>query len=274
MMRMTGKRTAWKRLTFFLLFLMLVLVLSGCGDYRKTKQMKELREQGITLLSSGDYEGAVKAFDSALDLETGKPGAIDIDILQYRAEAEYRSGDFKAADYTYSQLITEDAERPEYLDMRCICQVKSGSSLKDALSFYQKADAAKKKADTHQEALLGLGDSLASNSDAQDQNEAVTLYQNALQGKTYDDTVNAELTGRIGMIYYRQKNYDEALKWFSEGASDYPSDKSFLYNEACCYEYLTQYQKALDLFNKYISQFGKDENAEHEILFLKSRLHS
>jgi len=44
-----------------------------------------------------------------------------------------------------------------------------------------------------------------------------------------------------------------------------------MFNEAVCYEYLGQYEKALSLFLAYIETYGSDERAEHEIAFLVTR---
>ena len=37
------------------------------------------------------------------------------------------------------------------------------------------------------------------------------------------------------------------------------------------YTHLNQYQKALELFEEYVTAFGSNEDAEHEIAFLKTR---
>ena len=47
--------------------------------------------------------------------------------------------------------------------------------------------------------------------------------------------------------------------------------KELVYNRAVAYEYLSEYKKALGLFEDYVSVFGPNEDAEHEIAFLKTR---
>ena len=44
------------------------------------------------------------------------------------------------------------------------------------------------------------------------------------------------------------------------------------YNQAVCSEYLGQYQEALELFKAYGQQYGTDEELQHEIDFLESRV--
>jgi len=262
------------RMLLFILLIASMLLLSGCGERKKEKA---LREEGIELLTSGDYQGASGKFDAALALyKKEKPGELEIDILRYRAEAEYKAQDYAAAGSTYSLLLSEDGEKPEYQDMKAMCLVKSGGSPADALSAYEKADELRKKkmSPLHQDVLFSLGDTLSAGSD-EEKEQALTLYRTALDGRTTgteNDQIYAELTNRIGMIYYHQEKYEEALNCFSKGAADDPDGKELLFNEASCREHLQQYQEALDLFNSYISKFGEDEKAEHEILFLKSRL--
>ena len=47
--------------------------------------------------------------------------------------------------------------------------------------------------------------------------------------------------------------------------------KELAYNKAVCLEYSGQYRAAQAEFEHYISVFGADENAQHEIDFLKTR---
>ena len=48
--------------------------------------------------------------------------------------------------------------------------------------------------------------------------------------------------------------------------------KNIIYNKACLYEFMHDYSKALETFNGYRDAYGSDENIEHEIEFLKSRI--
>ncbi len=70
-----------------------------------------------------------------------------------------------------------------------------------------------------------------------------------------------------------QGNYEEALGFSGQGQalSDDKARKELMFNEAVCYEYLGQYEKALSLFRAYIETYGSDERAEHEIAFLVTR---
>ena len=47
--------------------------------------------------------------------------------------------------------------------------------------------------------------------------------------------------------------------------------KELSYNRAAACEHLQQYDKALAMFEDFVKEFGSDEDAEHEIAFLKTR---
>ncbi len=47
--------------------------------------------------------------------------------------------------------------------------------------------------------------------------------------------------------------------------------KELSYNRAAACEHLQQYDKALALFEDFVKEFGSNEDAEHEIAFLKTR---
>jgi len=50
------------------------------------------------LLEEGKYAQAVEVFDKAIGVHGSKNiRGLEIDILRYRAEAEYRAKDYKAA---------------------------------------------------------------------------------------------------------------------------------------------------------------------------------
>ena len=63
----------------------MLLLLTGCSHV--TSEMKESRENGIALMESGDYEGAVAEFDSLID-QTTRVTSFEIDVLKFRGEAE------------------------------------------------------------------------------------------------------------------------------------------------------------------------------------------
>ena len=47
--------------------------------------------------------------------------------------------------------------------------------------------------------------------------------------------------------------------------------KSLMFSRGSCYEYKSDYNKALEAFNAYIEKYGEDEIVSHEEAFLKAR---
>ena len=61
-------------------------------------------------MQSGDYEGAVAAFNSALSQCVGKITDTELDICYYKAAAQYAGGDIEGALATYQAMIDYDEE--------------------------------------------------------------------------------------------------------------------------------------------------------------------
>ena len=87
-----------------------LFLLSGCGSV--TEEMKTGRTEGIALLESGDYEGAVSRFDEVIS-QASRVTDFELDVLKYRAEAELKLEDYQAAAYTYGILIRSDGPKPQ-----------------------------------------------------------------------------------------------------------------------------------------------------------------
>ena len=81
----------------FAVGILAAIMLSGCSG----KERKNF-EAGKALLNKGKYAEAVEAFDKAIEAHgSNSIRGLEIDILRYRAEAEYRAGDYKAAEHSY-----------------------------------------------------------------------------------------------------------------------------------------------------------------------------
>lgn len=63
------------------------------------------RSKGIALMASGEFEKAVDAFSSALSYSNGLVEQTDIDISDYLAVAEFKSGDHESALSTVNAVI-------------------------------------------------------------------------------------------------------------------------------------------------------------------------
>lgn len=233
--------------------------ITGCQ--KGSENRYTYRQAGIEKLENGDYEGAVDSFEQALKNSHGLVGKFELDVLKYRAEAEYRLKDYNAASHTYDVLIQADKENADYLYMRCMARAGDGD-VKGALDDYTKSVVLDGKAKGREAALLSVGAAM----EKEDKNEdAMTLYEQALA-----DGVNGPwLFNRMGLCKMAEGAYDEALSYFGQG--DPAALPELLYNQAVVYEYKGDFKKALELMNQYIASHGPDETAEREIEFLKTR---
>ena len=113
------------------------LLASGCQG---GKEKYAFRETGISQMDAGDYEGAIQSFEQALEHSDGFVGEFELDVLKYRAEAEYALADYAASAHTYDILVQADGERPEYLNRGCVMHALAGDT-EAALACYEKAFA-------------------------------------------------------------------------------------------------------------------------------------
>ena len=122
------------------------MMLSGCQG---SSEKYTFRDTGIEQLNAGSYGEAIQSFDSALEKSDGLVGTFEVDVLKYRAEAEYKAEDYAAAAHTYEILSQVDEARPEYVDRQNMLYIKAGE-LDKAMEAYQAAygpDAGKNEAD-------------------------------------------------------------------------------------------------------------------------------
>lgn len=249
----------------FAVLIGLVITLSqGCGgkDSRYT-----YRDAGITALQEGNYEEAIASFDKAIHSSKGLVQKVDIDILKYRAEAEFLAGNYKEAGETYYKLIKADGKKPEYLNLRSISRAEAGD-LTGALEDYKKSGETEKdfKSPGKLNALLSVGALMEKNGAIED---AMALYQEALTA----GQKGARLYNQLGLLSMAKKDYDSALSYFDRGLSSEDSGEvpELLFNQAVAREYKGDFKEALTLMQKYVSVHGPDEAAEREITFLKTR---
>lgn len=250
--------------------------LTACG--KNTRTEKELREQAIGFMQQGDYSAAVSRFNEALTYSDGRYGSLEIDILKYRAEAEALAGDYKAASETYELLRKEDGDKPEYMNLQIICMVRAGESLSKCLDLYKQSTEKDPNGTGNRQALYVLGTALSRSEDEKHVEEARQLYENALAN---EESATGELYNRMGSLAFESGEIDEAIDWFQDGITyvqDHPDDgesevlASLKYNIAICYEYKQEYETAKALFEEYAQQYGSNEEIEHEIAFLESRI--
>jgi hypothetical protein len=93
---------------------------------------------------------------------------------------------------------------------------------------------------------------------------------------------NAKVLAVYAKHLAMREDYDRALEAVEEGIAllenkslnehDDEVLKSLMFSKASCYEYMSDYNTALECFNAYIEKYGEDEAVSHEVAFLKSRI--
>ena len=110
-------------------------LLAGCGE---SKEALDARLAGIGELENGDASAAIASFETALAEADGVVGEFELDVLKYRAQAEYETGDYAAAAHTFGILAEVDQNRPEYLYHKAASEALAGE-LETALADYALA---------------------------------------------------------------------------------------------------------------------------------------
>lgn len=244
---------------------MATMILTACGS-GITDEMLAARESAIAMMDNGDYEGAVAQFNSLVD-KAESVTDFELDILKYRAEAEYKLGDYAAAAYTYNILGQVDGEKAEYCYFSAMALAKAGDliSAQEMLEAGGKLDKDGEKTG-FAEALTAIADAMVESDDFAG---AKALYQNLIDA----GHGNTGIYNQLMLISMDAGDYSEALKMSMKGQilTDGIAMKELKFNEAVCYEYLGDFSKALELFRAYVAEYGSDERAEHEIAFLETR---
>ncbi len=174
-----GKAKRKKNLRAMSAVLLCLLLLTGCGN-----QVKELRLEGIAQLEKGQYQEAVETLNAALQAGRGQISKVQLDILCYRAEAEYLSGDIAAAEKTVSILTEVDGSKESYEKL---------SSQISAKKLVQEASEALNQ-DNLEEARAKL-------------DEAIAAGLSNDQTLEYDEAVYLEKTGQWEAAYAAMKDY-------------------------------------------------------------------
>lgn len=258
------------------------LLFTGCGT--KGKEREELRMSGIAKMDAGDYAGAAEDFEAAIQASSGRVGGFEIDVLKYRAEAEYKLGDYQAAAHTYDVLLEVDKEQPEYLYRAALTKALYGDA-KGALDNYLTGVEQEKKKPI--ESGFGRTDVLAAVGeacmDAGLIQEADALYNQAVKDGVAGPAVfnemglaSMESAKAMGEGDEQNAAFERAVEYFRQAAQagtdkNDAAVKAARFNEAVVYELQRRYARALETFQAYVADYGVDEEAQKEILFLQTR---
>lgn len=251
---------------------------AGAGE-QAPEDFRVQRALGIVSYKEGDYPQAVSYFSKALSVlgEDGEAGARE-DILRYKADAETvwaKSGDTEepAANYAdavsdYGQLISLDNENAEYYLLRGRAFLEL-DDVDGAISDFRTAlSASADNLDYCEDIYLGLKEHGAARAGM----EFLEVIRQAGAGEA-DGSRYGRACLELAHVQMEQEQYGEALSVIQEALSsaEEPARKELLYAEAASYEYLLDFETALEKFRAYRDAYGSDETLEHEIAFLVTR---
>lgn len=168
--------------------------LCGCS---KGPDRYALREQAIALYEQQDYSGAIERLNDVLAASDGEVSELQLDVLEYRAECEIRTGDYASARDTYaalSELLDEGGDKE-----RC----------KELLSELGALDKIKEAADLFNEGNYA---------DAYDAFSEYAVLDGTITGQaaTFNKAVCAEYMGE----------FEEAYRLLTEYIAHYPEDEA------------------------------------------------
>ena len=236
----------------------LAVAVVGCGNERE-ENMAAYRQMGINCMETGDYAGAVTAFDSALGQCIGQIGEEELDICYYKAAAQYVSGDVEGAMDTYTSLIAYDFKEADAYYLRGCLYLHQGDAEKAKADFDQ---AIKYNSDDYElyihiyENLSGYG----MTADAESYlNKAFSIKGSNAKDQAYR-----------GEIYFLLGQYDNAAVELAAAVEGGNTDANFYLGQA--YEARGEEANAQACYQAYIDAGAADAeslNAIGEIMLKK-----
>ena len=220
-------------------------LLAGCTNEKKENQAA-YRQIGINDMQTGDYAGAVEAFDSALGQCIGRITADELDICYYKAAAQFAGGDAEGAVATYTAIIDYDKESADAYYLRGCVYLKQGNT-EGAVSDF---DSAIRYNSDDYELYVNIYENLS----AYDMTEKGKEYLEKAIGVNGND---AEDYAWRGLSYYYLGQYDKAMSELNT-AIDKSSVIANLYL-ARVYEALGDSSSAGTYYQAYVD-FGVDDS--------------
>lgn len=275
----------WKFKTACLGILVLLLVsLTGCQGKEALENEKAYRQVGINKMQEGDYKGAVKAFQKALDQSFAKVGDLEIDICYYKAAAQYKNGDAAGAKKTYKALMDYDKKNGAPYYLRGCIYLKEGEikaakkDFKKALeldadnyelyvSVYENLIAAGEKEEAEQILDAALKRKGEKTEDYRERGHIYLLkgeYESAR--KELDKAINKEDTKALlymAQVYEAQGNQKQAEALYESYAQKNSSDSSVLKILGDLQMEKGDYKRALEFFQKALK--AKQVSNEQEL---------
>lgn len=202
-----------------------------------------------------------KIEEASADFETVTSMVDDDYDLHIRIYFSILNAGFEEEADSYLTALLDDADRKisDYDRGRMEYYLKDYS---EARVYLEKAKDYSKP-----DTILMLGKTYEA---IEDYKYAASLYAEYLDTEGND----ASIYNQLGMCRLKIEDYEGAASAFELGLKleDAECEKELLFNDAVAYEYMHDYETALQKFTEYLEKYPKDENALHEYDFLYTRV--
>ncbi len=227
-----------------------LLACGGCGDEKQIEQEQAYRQTGLERIDQEDYEGAVKAFDMALQERVGIVSNLEEDINFYKAYAQMETGKVTDAIATYSAIIEYDKKNADAYYLRGCAYMSAGQPDQAAADFKNAAEYEKDNGQMYagiyeQLVMAGLLDDAAGyleqglkmkGDDAAAYLSRGRLYFVSGDYEKAESELNAALDKKettanlyLGRVFQAQGKNEEAKSYYQAYLEENPNDSKILY---------------------------------------------
>lgn len=174
------------------------------------------RSKGIIYIALNDYDNAILALEQALHLADGFVGDMEYDILDYRAVAESKKGEYEKAIGTYTVLLNVGYKPAEHYYLRGSAYLLNGDLEAAQSDFSRAIENQKSSYDMYLNIYTALAQYGAESAGKVYLEEALKLNL----GKKEDNFSK-------GKIYFLLGDYTNAISYLLKG-SDNPETNLYL----------------------------------------------
>ena len=209
-------------------------------------QQEAYRGKGLIYLEQKNYDAAIGQFTQAIRNTGTRVGAIDYDILSYRAQAEAGGGFYQEALATLDALIELDVHKVDSLFLRGTVYIRSGSFEKGYNDLKECAELSSDPFLDYKiyETLSELGYA-----------ESGVEFLN----KIFDSTEENDSIHLLkGKAYYLLGKYTNALQELSPLIKN--NDPTAVLYAGLCHENLGDFKKAESIYKSFLQTGAKGRN--------------
>ncbi len=240
-----------KKLLGIVLGTLLAVSITACGYSEEEEASKQ---QGIELIGSGDYSDAVDAFNDALSKAGGMVQDEEIDIVYFKAAAQFLAGDIEGSIQTYTDLINFNEKNVDGYYLRGLMYVKAGN-IDNAIADF---DVAVKMDSTGYERYLRIYSALSNAGDQDNANRYLDLLLqvDATTGEAYEAKGQAlEIRGDYETA---KTNYEKAVgKGLTDAYIGLARVSGLLGDQDAVTDYLEKFQSSAEMNSESYNVVGE-----------------